>query len=99
MPLNRHVQNIPNTYRACATHPFYLADVPNRVVTFTSTDDALALPDPRYLKLHAAVCRVAHMSGAAEYLNSYDREQEERGVMAHDGTSAEYLMAKLSSVV
>ena len=36
------------------------------------------------------------MSGAAEYLNSYDREQEERGVMAHDGTSAEYLMVKLN---
>ena len=66
------------------------------MVIFTSTDDSLALPDPRYLKLHASVCRVAHKPGAAEYLNPYDWEQEERGVMAHDGTSAEYLMVKLN---
>jgi len=36
------------------------------------------LPDPRYLKLHAVVCRVGHISGVTEYLDMYDHEQDER---------------------
>ncbi|EFI27097.1 hypothetical protein CC1G_15227 [Coprinopsis cinerea okayama7 len=37
--------------------------------TFNSTrTSTLPLPDPRYLRLHAAICRVAHLSGAAAYL-------------------------------
>ena len=75
-----------------------LRSVPNRVVTFTSID-GLALPDSRYLKLHAAVCRVARMSGAAEYLESYDHKQEERSVTACDGTSADFLTAWLHRVL
>jgi hypothetical protein len=75
-----------------------LRDVPNLVVTFNSVDD-LALPDPRYLKLHAAVCRVARMSGAAQYLESSDRDQEEIRVMARDGASAEFLTARLHRVL
>ena len=27
----------------------------------------LPLPSPRYLEIHAAACRVAHMAGAADY--------------------------------
>ena len=44
----------------------------NPTVTFTSTDPTLPLPNREYLKLHAAVCRVAHMSGAAGYLDQED---------------------------
>lgn len=69
------------------------------VVTFTTTDPTLALPDKRYLKLHAAVCRIAWMSGAAEYLDRYDREQEGRKVLARDGSSAEFLTTHLRSVL
>lgn len=75
-----------------------LRNVPHRVVTFTSIN-GLALPDPRYLKLHAALCRVARMSGAAEYLDLYDREQETTRVMASDGTSADFLTARLHRVL
>jgi hypothetical protein len=39
------------------------------------------------------------MSGAAEYLDLYDRKQEERGVLAHDGTSADFLKARLHRVL
>jgi hypothetical protein len=64
-------------------------------VTFTSTDPALELPDGRYLKLHAAICRVAHMSGAAEYMDKHDRDLEELSVLAPDGSSAELFTAHL----
>ena len=37
---------------------------------------------PRYLWLHAAVCRVAHMSGAAQYLDLFDEELETNNVLA-----------------
>ncbi|KAF8267683.1 hypothetical protein EI94DRAFT_1729918 [Lactarius quietus] len=92
------VPNTPQTYTVCSTHNMYLRSVPNPLVTFTSIG-GLDLPDPRYLRLHAAICRVAHMSGAAEYLDLYDREQEERHVMAPDGTSGEFLNARLHRVL
>ena len=68
------------------------------VVTFTTTTN-LELPNPKYLKLHAAVCRIAHMSGAAGYLDLYDREIEERWVMACDGSTADLLVSRLSQAL
>ncbi len=58
----------------------------------------LALPNPRYLRLHAACCRVAHLSGAAEYLNEIYRELDEIQVLAADGSSAEVLSVALWGV-
>jgi hypothetical protein len=52
---------------------------PNRRITFTSTDPSLPLPNPEYLKLHAAVCRVAHMSGAADYLDQLEEDRDVDG--------------------
>ena len=69
-----------------------------RIVTFSTTMD-LPLPDPRYLRLHAVVCRVGHLSGVATYLDRYDREQDERNYLAHDGSSAEYLTSRLHSIL
>ncbi|KAF8268184.1 hypothetical protein EI94DRAFT_1700463 [Lactarius quietus] len=92
------VPNTPQTYTVCSTDNMHLRIVPNPLVTFTSIG-GLDLPDPRYLRLHAAICRVAYMSGAAEYLDSYDREQEERHVMACDGTSGDFLNARLHRVL
>ncbi|TEB29348.1 hypothetical protein FA13DRAFT_1815454 [Coprinellus micaceus] len=62
-------------------------------IIFTSSDPALELPDRRYLKLHAAICRVAHMSGVAEYMDKHDRDLEELSVLAPDGSSAELFTA------
>lgn len=43
----------------------------NHIVTFTTSDsDCLPLPDPRYLMLHATVCRIAPLSGLSGYLAS-----------------------------
>ncbi|KZP08073.1 hypothetical protein FIBSPDRAFT_840587 [Athelia psychrophila] len=85
------------TYDICATLPLYLINITRRV-TFTATKANLERPDRRYLRLHAAVCRVAYMSGAAEYLDRCDREHEDRKVLARDGSSAEFLTTRLQRV-
>ena len=41
-------------------------------VKFTTERQDLPLPSPRYLEIHAARCRVAHMSGAADYYRDLD---------------------------
>ncbi|KII85756.1 hypothetical protein PLICRDRAFT_178085 [Plicaturopsis crispa FD-325 SS-3] len=57
----------------------------------------LPLPSPRYLELHAACCKVAHMSGAAEYLDEVMRDIESIGVLAEDGGSADVLVQAMIS--
>jgi len=95
------VPNNPNTYTIRTAFPSMgvLAYLPHPlVVTFTTTTN-LELPNPNYLKIHAAVCRIAHMSGAAGYLDLYDREIGERQVMACDGSSADLLVSQLSQAL
>ncbi|CDO78046.1 hypothetical protein BN946_scf184724.g10 [Trametes cinnabarina] len=57
-------------------------------VTFVSHRPELPLPSPKYLRIHAACCRIAHLSGAAEHLDLIFRDMEELKVLAHDGSSA-----------
>ncbi|KAF8189406.1 hypothetical protein BJ912DRAFT_966801, partial [Pholiota molesta] len=45
----------------------------------------------------AAVCRVAHLCGAAGYLDREERESERRGVLARDGSSAALLASRLAA--
>ncbi|KAM5538697.1 hypothetical protein V8D89_007726, partial [Ganoderma adspersum] len=62
-------------------------DIPEEIVTFTPhTGDPL--PSPAYLRIHAACCRVASMSGAAEYLNAIADARRETEALDEDGTSA-----------
>ena len=65
------------------------ARVPEQV-EFTAHHD-LPLPSPKYLRIHAVCCRVAHMSGAAEYLDGIIRDMEELQVLSEDGASADVL--------
>ncbi|KAI0334048.1 hypothetical protein GY45DRAFT_1295942 [Cubamyces sp. BRFM 1775] len=60
-------------------------------VTFTSHYPELSLPSPKYLRIHAACFRIAHLSGAAEHLDHIFREMEELKVLALDGTFADVL--------
>jgi hypothetical protein len=46
------------------------------------------LPSKQFLKMHAACCKVAIMSGAAKYLEDVDRESADTCVLASDGGSA-----------
>ncbi|KAF5313466.1 hypothetical protein D9611_008612 [Ephemerocybe angulata] len=88
-----------NTYFIKSTMPFAYVPSSTTPVTFVSHDPRLELPDPKYLKLHAAVCRVAHLSGAAEYMNQHDRDIENLSFLASDGSSANLFAAHLERTV
>jgi len=46
-------------------------------VNFESSDsERLPLPNPSYLRLHAVCCKVAHLSGAAAYLDDMEEERD-----------------------
>ncbi|KJA18783.1 hypothetical protein HYPSUDRAFT_69697 [Hypholoma sublateritium FD-334 SS-4] len=97
-----HVAGLDNTYKVCflslRDHRSFLSTSQSHTITFTSTDPSLPLPNPDYLRLHAAVCRVAHMSGAAGYLDLEDRKVEKLKVLACDGSSADLLSSCLAHV-
>jgi len=100
-----------NTYTVCVKldEIFRLVAKPQEQVTFSVPDDVIreceargkpipALPDPTLIALHAACARVAHMSGAAEYLDMLERDAEDTTVLASDGSSAYLLHGLLSHV-
>jgi hypothetical protein len=61
-------------------------------MTFTTPDpEKLPLPSQKYLEIHAACARVAHLSGADEHIDKVLRELEHTQVLSKDGTSAEAL--------
>ncbi|KAF4609700.1 hypothetical protein D9613_012064 [Agrocybe pediades] len=57
-------------------------------VTLESKVDGLPLPSPAYLAIHAACAQVAHLSGAAEHIDKYDRDMEDVMVLSPTGESA-----------
>ncbi|KAG8993842.1 hypothetical protein FRB90_000587 [Tulasnella sp. 427] len=84
----------PNTYNIRKTHemhngPIYPPLPPQ--VTLSSTDPSIPLPNPNYLSIHAACAKVAHLSGAREYLETILEEEEETRVLASNGGSADML--------
>ncbi|TFK83085.1 hypothetical protein K466DRAFT_590014 [Polyporus arcularius HHB13444] len=91
------VEGRPHTYRIVTQKP-YFGNFPDEV-TFTSPHAHLPQPSPRYLRVHAACCRIAHMSGAAEYIDKIYRDEEELGVLSEDGTSAPVLAHFLQRLV
>ncbi|KAG6835318.1 hypothetical protein H0H93_002745, partial [Arthromyces matolae] len=83
-------------YEICVVDP--LPPSYNRYADFTTSGwDKLPPPSPDYLALHAAVCKVAHMAGVAEYLESTIRDCEDIEVLAADGTSGPLLHFALES--
>jgi hypothetical protein len=58
---------------------------------FKSTQSNLTLPNPAYLRIHAACCRVAHLSGAGEYVDKFLEDLEDTRVLSKDGSSAHIL--------
>ena len=57
------------------------------------------LPDPRYLEIHNAYCKVAYMSGVAAHLNRLEDDLECMCVLAEDGGSANGLCYALTCCV
>ena len=57
-------------------------------IKFNSTAEAPA-PDPKILALHAACAGIAHMSGAAEYLQELFRDTDSIAVMTEPNAADE----------
>ncbi|KAF8575615.1 hypothetical protein K439DRAFT_1369508 [Ramaria rubella] len=87
--------NVPNSYHVCSTNPELIEDISSPVI-FTSMHPSLPLPDPRYLALHAACAKVAHLSGAGEYVESVYRDMDSAEVLANNGSSADVLETALA---
>ena len=96
--LNTRYRPQPHSYRIETRPPFVPDASFPREVTFTSQCN-LPLPSPKYLRIHAACCRIAHLSGAAEYLDKIYRDEEELSVLSSDGASAPVLSHLLQRLV
>jgi hypothetical protein len=94
----RHFQDATHTYKVITPHlPPGMKSrmgVPDEV-TFTSSMPMLDLPDPRLLQLHASWAKVAHLSGAAQYIERVldDIDGGVTSVLDHDGSSYALEMA------
>ena len=81
-----------HSYKVYGTSP--LGKTPPDEITFTNhayPGADIPLPSKKYLSIHATCCKVAAMSGAAEYLDEVIRDQETIGVLSTDGSSADVI--------
>ena len=90
-------------YRVCVRKERrgFLRDVysPDGIIEFTTPNEKVyPLPSRKYIGLHAAACKVAHMSGAADHFQKIDRALEEDGVLAEDGHQMYVLEDRLRQV-
>ncbi|RXW12257.1 hypothetical protein EST38_g13599 [Candolleomyces aberdarensis] len=94
------VQTGEDTYKVETFKPRVDRLCGGREVKFTTENpEKLPVPSPQYLALHAACAKVAHLSGAAEYIETILRDAEEIPVLAADGSSGEVLTHLLRDVV
>ncbi|KAF8150369.1 hypothetical protein K438DRAFT_1988526 [Mycena galopus ATCC 62051] len=89
------VEGKDHHYRLCANRETITHGYPGVVVFQTSTP--LPLPRADLLAVHAAACRVAHLSGAAEYLDLEEERDDEpvAGVWADEATFTNELERRL----
>ncbi|KAG6852383.1 hypothetical protein C0991_012534 [Blastosporella zonata] len=81
----------PNVYRPAAVAAGCLRGLPLSVKFITPDPINLPLPDPRYLAFHTACAKVAHLSGAGEYIDNVLWDLEDTRVLASNGDSADLL--------
>jgi hypothetical protein len=62
----------------------------------TSDPKEMPVPNPVYLRLHAACAKIAHMSGMGELLEHWENELDKTGVLAADGSSMALLLSRLT---
>ncbi|KAJ3748142.1 hypothetical protein DFH05DRAFT_1534083 [Lentinula detonsa] len=79
--------NQVNRYRVFTAPKFLIPGGLPEFIEFTSSYPKLPLPSPDLLALHAVCAKVAHLSGAGEYIEQLDRNVEELCVLAADGQS------------
>jgi hypothetical protein len=63
----------------------------------TLEESSVEPPNPDYLKVHAAFAKVLNLCGAAEYVESVERDAEMEGTLRMNGDTdfATYLQSKL----
>ena len=68
-----NLKGTENTYKSCSSVNWFglVEDV-----TF-STKTGLALPNPQYLKVHRAICRIGWLSGACRLKASLEEAEED----------------------
>ena len=71
--------------------PLLTPSLPQETEFQNHSTSPIPMPSKRYLELRAACCKVAAMSGAAEYLQDTYLEGEDTLVLASDGSSANVL--------
>ncbi|KAI1786072.1 hypothetical protein LXA43DRAFT_1185413, partial [Ganoderma leucocontextum] len=70
------IEDVRNRYRICSIWDLPYGLVAGQEVTFQSTNPRLPLPNREYLRIHAACCRVAHLSGAAGLFNELEKDMD-----------------------
>ncbi|KAH6892759.1 hypothetical protein BKA70DRAFT_1162059 [Coprinopsis sp. MPI-PUGE-AT-0042] len=86
----------PNQYTLHADLSYVIKGLPHRLSILNHQQELdLPLPDPRYLKLHASLCRISLLSGASEYMEELKEEHERISVLKSDGSSNDYLDMRL----
>ena len=95
-------QDVQNHYKVvcAAPHMAQPLGIPPLVQFESSRSSSdLQLPSAEYLSIHAACCRVAHISGASKYLDDLDTERDKPGfVPADPDVFVSALAARLYSV-
>ncbi|KAI9507875.1 hypothetical protein F5148DRAFT_980748, partial [Russula earlei] len=83
-------------------HSIHCVPSHRKIITrsnFTAGDpEHLPVPSPELLALHATCCKVAKLSGSAEYIDRVYRDADEMDVLAPDGASGDVLSYLLSSL-
>ncbi|KAH6890703.1 hypothetical protein BKA70DRAFT_1202019, partial [Coprinopsis sp. MPI-PUGE-AT-0042] len=92
--------------RHFVTHAQMAAHLPeNRQVISTdpNPDAEYVSPNPKFLRAHGAICRIAHLSGAARFMDRYERindfDESNTRVLASDGSSADWLQMRLRAML
>ncbi|KAJ3864964.1 hypothetical protein EV359DRAFT_39896 [Lentinula novae-zelandiae] len=63
--------------------------------SFTTINPSIPLPDPALLALHATCAKVAHLSGAGEYIDRVQKYFDRLEVLAEDGGSSDVIFHAL----
>ena len=86
----RQQEGDENSYTICATEETHLYSCKENPITFKSAYANLPLPNPAYMRIHAC-CKIAHLSGAGEYMDRLSEDLEDTQVLSEEGSSAHVL--------
>jgi hypothetical protein len=65
-----YIQDAPNTYKVKQIVPGYLLALPDETIIFRDNSArGQALPNPKFIALHAALAQILHLSGAGEVID------------------------------